>query len=115
MQDNTITGILLIFKLEKGNPNSIKKKPKNLIKFLGSVKIAPKIPGINNKRIIIFLLKYKNKSLLKIIFTAKKVVNTTINGFAKNVGKTGANIISIINGVSNALFFIIMIIYMPKK
>jgi hypothetical protein len=115
MQDNTITGILLILKLEKGNPNSIKKKPKNLIKFSGSVKIAPKIPGINNKRIIIFLLKYKNKSLLRIIFTAKKVVNTTINDFAKNNGKTEANINSIITRVSSELFFIIIAIYISKK
>jgi hypothetical protein len=107
--------MLLILKHEKGNPNNTKKKLANLIKFSGAVKIALKKPGMNSKRIIIFLLKYKNKSLLKIIFNKINDAITNTDGFARYVGKITANSKDIINRVSSELFFITIIIYIPKK
>ena len=104
----------LILKVEKGKPRTIKIIPANLIKFSGAIKIVPIIPGNKNIIINIFLLVYKNKSLLTKILKKKKNKDKKTKNFAIKYGEMVDNIINMIFIVSIVLFLIFIVFLVLK-
>ena len=104
----------LTLKLAKGKPRTIKIIPANLIKFSGAIKITPIIPGNKNIIINIFLLVYKNKSLLTKILINKKNKDKKTKNFAIKYGEMVDNIINMMLIVSTVLFLIFIIFSVLK-
>ena len=107
-------GKYLILKVENGKPKIIKIIPVNLIKFSGAIKVAPKIPGNKSIIINIFLVVYKNKSLLITILINKNNKDKKTKNFAIKYGKMVDDIINMMIIVSTELFLIFIIILTLK-